>query len=107
QFWLVFVFFFVTSLVLFPDSPIRQFGEPYVGKGGHPYTAEDYRLYQQLNGIEIVAWAGGFLSALYANAEYHQLTGSPMKPNGEGIEIWRKPKNAEMTEKWKATSETL
>jgi hypothetical protein len=95
---LVLVACFVTGFVLFPYSPIRQFGETYVGKGGHRYTAEDYRWYQQLEGIEKVAFAGCFLSTLYACAEYYRLTGSLRKPDGIGVEIWRKPKNTEITD---------
>jgi hypothetical protein len=96
---LVFVACFVTGIVLFPHSPIRKFGETYVGKGGHPYTAEEYRWYQQLERIEMAAFAGCFLSTLYACAEYYRLTGSLRKPDGIGVEIWRTPKNAEMTDR--------
>ena len=98
-FFLVFVACWVTAFVFFPYSPIRQVGETYVGRWAHPYTAEDYRWSQRLEQIEKVAIAGCFLSALYGWAEYYRLTGSLRKPDGIGIEIRRKPENAEMTDR--------
>jgi hypothetical protein len=89
---LAFITWLAVGVVLFPHAPIRQVGETYVGKGNHPYTAEDYRWFRRWEPVLGVIFISGFLSTLYANVEYHRLTGS-WRPTGKGTEVLRKPQS--------------
>jgi hypothetical protein len=83
--------FLAVSIALFPDAPISQVGAKYVGKGGHPHTAEDYRRFQEWEPICHVTGIVVGLSAFYAVAEYYLLTGSLKRQTDKGTEVWRKP----------------
>ena len=97
--FLAFLACLVVGIVLFPDAPIRQVGETYVGKGDHPHTAEDYRWFRRWESVYLVTGIVAVLSSLYAAAEYYRLTGSLRHRLARGQRSGASPKVAGMPDR--------
>ena len=88
--FLAFLACLVVGIVLFPDAPIRQVGETYVGKGDHPHTAEDYRWFRRWESVYLVTGIVAVLSSLYAAAGLptYRLAAAP---DWQGTKVSRRP----------------